>query len=244
MLPGLGGVLAEAGGAAGEAGGAFARYNSVLAVEIFIVALIGILGYQMRDRLLGLCEPDPAEAAKRKVVRSGQNYGAWGERLAPLGRALGVADYTMEVSELHVGNADCLALVGAVYLTIQVGRGETAQTSDARPREDVRFVRFGEVFQVSIGKIDSPCLIALHDRDDLTAEPVATVEVPARQFIDMAFQRTEFFRLDLHAKAHRLLHGRSDSGGEATLPFVALRIRQTAGPGQQQSMAKNVDWDI
>lgn len=197
------------------------RYYTIVLAEAVILILVAALAYKNKDRLLGAFEPDPNSKHPRKVVRSSK------ESLGlNLSRMVGMADYPIEVSELQIGGVDKITIVGQAYVTLRVGSGESAMTGMVRPRADSSYLPFGEVFQVNIGKVDNSCVISLYDKDEFLEELVAVAEIPSSQFVNMAQQRTEYFRIPLKPQSHRFAEAAADC-----MPFVALRVRDASGHG-------------
>jgi hypothetical protein len=201
----------------------FARtWMSGLFGEFWLFCFVTVLAYALRHSLLKYFEPDPTQVGKRKVVRS---YGSLTKGIEPLGRMLGVIDYVVDVAEIRVGNIDSLLVNSPVFMRISVGKGQYARTQGLMVPSDCSNLLFDEEFQVTMSKADAPCFISLVEMGG-ASEEIATAEIPAKQFVRMATDQSEYFRFEFLVQNQRLQE--SPALPTRGPPYLAMRLRDAS----------------
>merc|ERR1719247_2348358 len=93
------------------------------------------------------------------------------QRLQPVLRAMGLAQYKVEISEIHLGSL--FAGSADVRVNFRMGNGVERRTKVLK-NTDGTFLRFDDVLELSICGSDAPCSICVTDRRG----DLASVELP------------------------------------------------------------------
>jgi len=139
------------------------------------------------------------------------------QRLQPMLRAMGLVQYKVEVSEIHLGSL--FAGSTDIRVHFRMGNGVERPTKMLRNAGST-FVRFDDNLELSLCGSDPPCTICVAD----SAGDVAHVEISATQFLRLATRpHQEYFRTELiPARDMGELSGRR--------PYVAMRLRNISAP--------------
>jgi len=133
-------------------------------------------------------------------------------RLQPMLRAMGLSQFKVEVSEIHLGSL--FAGSADIRVNFRLGNGTERRTKVLK-NSGSTFLRFDDKLELSVCSSDAPCIICVTDkRGDL-----ASVELPASELVRLATRpHQEYFRTELTASP-----GLGDVSDR--LPYVAMRMR-------------------
>lgn len=135
-----------------------------------------------------------------------------GHHMQPVLRAMGLAQYKVEISEIHLGSL--FAGSSDIRVNFRMGNGMERRTKVLK-NADGTFLRFDDVLELSVCSSDYPCTICVTDRRG----DLAHVELPASELVRLATRpHQEYFRTELSAS--RALGEISDRR-----PYVAMRMR-------------------
>jgi hypothetical protein len=133
--------------------------------------------------------------------------------LQPLLRRLGLSEYKIEISEIHLGSffTGCYD----IRISFRMGNGSERRTKVLKNTCGA-FLRFDDVLELSTRGADSSCILCVGDRQG----DLASAELPAAELIRLATRpHQEYFRTELQTC-------RSSSGDDSgRRPYIALRIR-------------------
>lgn len=139
-------------------------------------------------------------------------YPGSSQRLQPVLRAMGLAQYKVEISEIHLGSL--FAGSSDIRVNFRMGSGMECRTK-VLENSDGTFLRFDDVLELSVCSSDAPCTICITDRRG----DLAHVELPASELVRLAIRpHLEYFRTEL--KASRALGDVIDRH-----PYIAMRMR-------------------
>jgi hypothetical protein len=148
------------------------------------------------------------------------------KRLQPVLRAMGLAQYKVEVSEIHLGSL--FAGSCDVRVNFRMGNGNERRTKVLKNAEGT-FLRFDDALELTLCSKDPPCSICITDRRG----DLAHVELPSAELIRLATRpHQEYFRTELAAS-------RELGGDSERRPYVAMRIRSIVAPPMSQSSLKS-----
>lgn len=132
--------------------------------------------------------------------------------MQPVLRALGLTQYKVEVSEIHLGSL--FSDSNDICINFRMGNGTECWTKVLK-NGDGAFLRFNDVLELSVCGSDAPSTICITDRRG----DLAHVELPAAELVRLATRpHQEYFRTELTAT--RALGEVSDQR-----PYVAMRLR-------------------
>jgi len=153
------------------------------------------------------------------------------QRLQPVLRAMGLAQFKVEVSEIHLGSL--FAGAADIRVNFRMGSGIERRTKVLKNAGST-FLRFDDVLELTVCSSDAPCTICVTDkRGDL-----ATVELPASEIVRLATRpHQEYFRTELTASP-----GLGDVSDRR--PYVAMRMRNIlAAPAPTPAMVAKLKGD-
>lgn len=137
------------------------------------------------------------------------------QHLQPVLRAMGLVEYKVEVSEIHLGSL--FAGSSDIRVNFRMGNGAERRTQVLK-NADGTFLRFDDIIELSISGTDSPCTICVTDRRG----DLAHVELAAAHMVKLASRpHQEYFRTELTARREL-----GDLCGRR--PYVAMRMRKKA----------------
>jgi len=149
------------------------------------------------------------------------------QRLQPVLRAMGLAQYKVEVSEIHLGSL--FAGSTNVRVNFRMGNGVERRTQVLKSAGGT-FLRFDDVLELSLCGSDKPCTICITDgRGDL-----AHVALASSHLLRLATRpHQEYFRTELTASREL-----GDLAGRR--PYVAMRMRNVTAPPTVPAVPANV----
>lgn len=195
----------------------------------FVIALALIYIFRSRFLML-LFDTEEIKLSWQDVVWTCLSCGHYCWPLEPLGRALGIAYQTVEISEIQLGH---LLVGGDVYVQIDIGTNPLLNTRTINKSDGV-FLRFNSIFKVNVRKTENPCVFKVFDQDVLLHDQIAQLEINAWEFVNLARKgsadaNSGYFRFDLQHRERRLKSGKlgkSFTNPDGVRPYIAMRLRE------------------
>lgn len=157
-----------------------------------------------------IAENRPLLSQEMRQARSGECNHSF---IGPVLREVGLSDYKVEISEIHLGSL--FAGSTDVFVKFCTGSGQEFHTQ-VIPSSNGAFSRFKDVFSFNLRKTDNACTISVSDKRG----ELAVTGLPAGEIVRLARRpHQEYFRTEMEPM--QLLE--ELPGGKR--PYVAMRIR-------------------
>mmetsp|Transcript_145256 Transcript_145256/g.253514 ORF Transcript_145256/g.253514 Transcript_145256/m.253514 type:complete len:448 (-) Transcript_145256:46-1389(-) len=133
--------------------------------------------------------------------------------MGPVLREVGLSDYKVEISEIHLGSL----FAGSTDVSVKfcTGSGQEFHTQ-VIPSSNGAFSRFNDVFSFNLRKTDNACVISVSDKRG----ELAVTGLPAAEIVRLARRPyQEYFRTELEPMQPL------EEAPNGKRPYVAMRIR-------------------